>query len=751
MKTKNILRIGVLSIVLLTLLISPILKPIISQVNAETPSISISAYCLGTVGPGSVGPNLTNSSDAAEYIGKCCNTEYEWGAASQTIIDSNCQQAQNTIDSDSQVSPDDGSYWGGDWDLQTIIEEVKPEEEKTKEICDNIGRWDKCEIEGTTTLKWLKSFLLHFGCVLSQSFIRGFCIMLTSFAEGLGKLFSSIMNVEISWILYALSPQTYQGFVHNAGVQEVWSFVRDLVNMFLILGTIGIGIATILGSKKYGWKKILWKLIIVALLVNFSLVIAGMMLDVSNFLSYHFLNMSQEENTNLGEAMMAGFGYKDGVPPEVLGEGKVEVTQFTDNSIEEIAKKSEWLVIGQFLVVNAALILIGLFAVIALFAVFVAMIVRAFLIIFLLAVSPGAFAAWIFPETESFWKMWWQQFIKWCTFPVIFAFMLYLGIFAIQGLEAGETGLIASVIQIFLFSMFLVGGLIFSVQGGGATAQIVMKQASVARAATGKFLGYKTLSGVTGSKTWKKTQEKLEKSGLKPMHGLGNWMGEQPKKVRENELKQIQESYKNKSDGQIRHDMKVYKNDKSRVAAGENQLIERGKIDYEKDSEFIEIARNEPGLNIPKLKKVNPELYTEYFTKPEEMKKETTKIERQSPGITKEQVKNRAITNLMVDQVIKSSSDNIKLGNWANISDRLEKKEEDEQFFGELFDRQLEGKKLAAMINSMDDTDKQTKFIDRIKKLRTKRINANSYQDVIEDFKTRGYRKNPVLRAAFDL
>jgi len=133
MKTKNILRIGVLSIVLLTLLISPILKPIISQVNAETPSISISAYCLGTVGPGSVGPNLTNSSDAAEYIGKCCNTEYEWGAASQTIIDSNCQQAQNTIDSDSQVYPLMMAHiGGGDWDLQTIIEEVKPEEKSVE-------------------------------------------------------------------------------------------------------------------------------------------------------------------------------------------------------------------------------------------------------------------------------------------------------------------------------------------------------------------------------------------------------------------------------------------------------------------------------------------------------------------------------------------------------------------------------------------------------------------------------------------
>jgi len=724
MKTKNILKIGILSIVLFTLLISPVLKTNITQVDAASECETAGGYCV---------PHKDG-----------CKADY---TKDKSL---NCPSGVSKPDC-CIPDPDAGTSQVGQHHLHTVIEPIKPDEKEVIEICDNLGNWTECKIEGGNILDWFKSLLKNFGCVISQTLVRVFCIVLTSFAEGLGKLFSAIMNIEISWILYALSPQTYGGFIDNPGVQEVWSFIRDLVNMLLILGTIVIGIATILGSKKYSWQKILWKLIIVALLVNFSLVIAGMVLDVSNFLSYHFLNMTQEENTNMGVAMMKGFGYKDETPPKIFGEGKVEVTQFTDDSIAEIAKKSEWLVIGQFLVVNAALILIGLFAVIALFAVFIAMIVRAFLIILLLTVSPGAFAAWIFPDTEQFWKMWWSQFIKWCTFPVIFAFMLYLGIFAVSNLEAGETGLIASVIQIFLFSMFLVGGLIFSIQGGGVLSQVVMKQASSARAATGKLLSYKALAGLTGSETWKKAQEKLEKSGIKPIHGLGTWMEEQPEKIRADELKQIREGYKNKSADQIRHDMEIYKNDKAKVAAGENELIERGKIDYEKDSKFIKIAQNEPSLNIPKLKKVHPELYTEYFTKPEDMENEITNVESKYPGITKEQVKNRAITNLMADQVIKSSPDNIKSGNWVNISDRLEKKAETEGFFEELLNRDLKGNKFAAMINSIDDTDKQTELINRIKKLMMKKLNTNDYNDVVNDFKARGYRTIPLLRTAFDL
>jgi len=196
--------------------------------------------------------------------------------------------------------------------------------------------------------------------------------------------------------------------------------------------------------------------------------------------------------------------------------------------------------------------------------------------------------------------------------------------------------------------------------------------------------------------------------------------------------------------------MESHKADKGRVALGLNALIGKGSLDYEKDNKFIEIAKDQPNLNISGIKKIHPELYTEYFTSHEDMKNTIEKTERRYPGITKDQAKNRVITDLMAEQVTKSSSDNIKSGNWANIFDRLEKKKETDQFFGTLLDKRLPAEKLAAMINSIDDTEKQIEFTDRFMKSVQKHIGGN-YNDAINDLKSRGYDKNKVLKASLGL
>ena len=398
------------------------------------------------------------------------------------------------------------------------------------------------------------------------------------------------------------------------------------------------------------------------------------------------------------------------------------------------------------------MILVGGFAVIALLAIFLTVVVRNLFLIMLLGLSPIVFAAWIFPDTEKYWKMWWSNFIKWCFFPVIFAFILFLALTVMDAMPAiGTTDSIAAtIVRMVLFSMFLVGGLIFSVQGGGVVSKTVMQQSSKIGAAAGAFLGYKTLKGVAGSETWRKTQKKLEDSKFAPTHDIGVWMSRQPGKIRSAELKQIEEDYKGRSPDQIRADMESHKADKGRVALGLNALIGKGSLDYEKDNKFIETAKDQPNLNVSGIKKIHPELGTEYFTKPEDVQNEIIKIESKYPEITKGQAKNRAITNLMTDQVIKSSPDNIKSGNWANIFDRLEKKKETDQFFGTLLDKRLPAEKLAAMINSIDDTEKQIEFTNRFMKSVQKYTNGN-YNDAIDYLKNRGYDKNKVLKASLGL
>jgi len=78
--------------------------------------------------------------------------------------------------------------------------------------------------------------------------------------------------------------------------------------------------------------------------------------------------------------------------------------------------------------------------------------------------------------------------------------MLFMGITVMNGLfkgigsgDAAKLGMIAFGIRMFLFSMFLVAGLLISIQGGGAASSFVMKQGSKVRAFAGTKIKERTI------------------------------------------------------------------------------------------------------------------------------------------------------------------------------------------------------------------------------------------------------------------
>ena len=332
-----------------------------------------------------------------------------------------------------------------------------------------------------------------------------FCVIQLSVIEGIGAAMFGLTQSLIGYILWALNPVTYGGFVKNIAVQGIWSVLRNFMNLALVLILVFIAIATILWIKKYRWQETLWKLVIVALLINFSLIIPGIILDTSHFITYTFLNLARIDDLDITDSMMKGLASE-----ELARAGKYQlpmidniIATYDSSTKETSVEATGWgLGIGKSLIIATLLLLIGIFVVIALVAIFFTMIFRAFMIIALLCVAPIAFAAWILPDTEKYWKMWWQQFIKWCTYPILFALMLYIGIYIMTGIKLGtaglakediKIGLITTVVQMILFSMFLVGGLIFSIQGGGAVAQFVMKQGSKVRAFAGTKIKERTI------------------------------------------------------------------------------------------------------------------------------------------------------------------------------------------------------------------------------------------------------------------
>lgn len=123
---------------------------------------------------------------------------------------------------------------------------------------------------------------------------------------GIGELFLQAVNYFLGavkafagWVLelagqllgWVMSPQFNNlPLTHGHIVDVGWEILRQLANMFFIVALLIIAFATILGLESYGMRRQLPILIAMILLVNFSRVIAGVIVDASNILMNFFLS-----------------------------------------------------------------------------------------------------------------------------------------------------------------------------------------------------------------------------------------------------------------------------------------------------------------------------------------------------------------------------------------------------------------------------------------------------------------------------
>ena len=264
-----------------------------------------------------------------------------------------------------------------------------------------------CYGSGYSIIGWLTS---PFDAILALSL------------GAIALLIKFILGIVIAAFIWALNPINWQGalaqpgatppgFVHNPVVQGAWPFVRDFANIGIILALLYIAIAVILRLKGYEAKNllgVLGKLAIVALLVNFSLVICGIFVDLSNYLIIYFLNLSN--TTNLGQTI--------------------------GNTIDNIAcafgaNADEFkLSTSRFAALLFGIIFLGQFIGLLVYAV-----IRVLTIWVCLILSPLAFVSSIIPQTKVVWEQWRNQFTKALINMPILAFSLWFILALINGIS----------------------------------------------------------------------------------------------------------------------------------------------------------------------------------------------------------------------------------------------------------------------------------------------------------------------------
>ena len=269
-----------------------------------------------------------------------------------------------------------------------------------------------------------------------------------------------------------------------------WTSDRDLANMLIVLGFIVVAIAFALRLGEYGSQKTLVNLIIVALLVNFSGLFCGLIIDASTLTMHGFLQGPSDPTGNPTTVNMATDFYNN----INKAEGNVTCAYVgypadgkngTASLINYIA--SDILFAWLYVALTSCFIFLAFM-----------MVVRYAALGILFMLSPLAFFCWVFPATKSIWNKWLNSFLKWAFIGVYMCYFLWIVSQMISGmavLNSSSTSTdLLTIIAYFLVCMItLQVGYYISLKAAAATAPAVVAAVKTAIGfATGAVVGFAT-------------------------------------------------------------------------------------------------------------------------------------------------------------------------------------------------------------------------------------------------------------------
>ncbi len=274
-------------------------------------------------------------------------------------------------------------------------------------------------------------------------------------------------------------------------ISAVWKVFRDFTNILLIFILIYLAISTILGLNEHGVKHTLSKLVLIAILINFSMFFAKVVVDSSNILAISFYKKIQPsaETDNIadlftktydgpsttkggiGGAFMASFQFQKLFADYKKGDAKgADMSGAT-----AFAQKS-----------NAGTIfLMGSIAMFFVFCIFLAatliFIKRLVTIMILIMTSSLAFAGSLLHKTEGYAHEWWEKLIAESFYAPIFVAIIWITFHIMldpnfqSTLNRKDTGfwfdiptVVNYIIVINFFIMALVAGEKMGASGAGA-------------------------------------------------------------------------------------------------------------------------------------------------------------------------------------------------------------------------------------------------------------------------------------------
>ncbi len=256
-------------------------------------------------------------------------------------------------------------------------------------------------------------------------------------------------------------------------MQSTWAIIRDLANIFFIFILLYAAIGMTLRLKDIDAKKIIVRVIVIALLINFSAFFTRVVIDASNLLAYQFYNGIDASSKEY--KIFGGTKSIKGVAGALMSGLSLE-KQFTgiktnpDGSTTPVVKGTFVQIISSLLgaifviVVSTFVILAGT----------IMLLIRIVTLVFLIILSPLAFFALAMPgKMSGQFDKWFSSLVSQCFFAPAYLIFLFVSSKLISGIDFSQgTNTAMNVwLQFFVVIGFLIASLIIASQMGAFGAQ----------------------------------------------------------------------------------------------------------------------------------------------------------------------------------------------------------------------------------------------------------------------------------------
>ncbi|MCS7092757.1 MAG: hypothetical protein NZM26_05435, partial [Patescibacteria group bacterium] len=233
-------------------------------------------------------------------------------------------------------------------------------------------------------------------------------------------------------------------------VQSGFSISLAVANLFFVAMIIFVAIATILRRETYGIKAMLAKLILMAVIINFGLTIAGAIINIADIFSLYFIQSTnpggEYADFNSFATAIAGaftfhrfFIFGEGGEKEmrdIINKDDEQLAAFVGGSLAKIIQP----IVGLFFTIVVLTMIIVTFG-----ALVVMLLYRYVALGIMLILLPLAWMCWVFPNLQRHWNEWWNGFFRWTFFAPLALFFIYLCLLTLRGTVGGGGGNIETV------------------------------------------------------------------------------------------------------------------------------------------------------------------------------------------------------------------------------------------------------------------------------------------------------------------